>query len=74
PAAAAPERARSERPRSRPRNPKPEAAAKPVVAAKPEARPDRPRQERRDDREERDDNNGVRGFGADTPAFLLRGK
>jgi len=70
PAAPAPERPRSsERPRSRPRNPKPDAAPKPAAAAKP----DRPREERRGDREDRDDN-GVRGFGADTPAFLLRGK
>jgi superfamily II DNA/RNA helicase len=70
--AAEPERSRqSERPRSRPRNPKPDAAPKPQVAA---AKPDRPREERRGDREDRDDNNGVRGFGADTPAFLLRGK
>ncbi len=71
PAAPAPERPRpSERPRSRPRNPKPDAAPKPAIAAKP----DRPREERRGDREDRDDDNGVRGFGADTPAFLLRGK
>ncbi len=70
PATAAPAARSSERPRSRPRNPKPDAAPKPQVAAKP----DRPREERRDDREDRDGNNGVRGFGADTPAFLLRGK
>jgi superfamily II DNA/RNA helicase len=74
PTTPAAERTRSERPRSRPRNPKPEAASKSAVEAKPAAKPDRPRQERREDREDRDDSNGVRGFGADTPAFLLRGK
>jgi superfamily II DNA/RNA helicase len=76
PAAAAPERTRhpDERPRSRPRNPKPEAAAKPAAAKPASAKSERPREERREDREDRDDNQGVRGFGADTPAFLLRGK
>jgi superfamily II DNA/RNA helicase len=86
PAEAAPARDRTpregERPRSRPRKPRTEAAAPaPVQAQAPaEPKPERPRQERQDrqprreDREDRDDNNGVRGFGADTPAFLLRGK
>jgi superfamily II DNA/RNA helicase len=59
---------RAERPRSRPRNSKPDAGVKAETAPKP----DRPREQRREDREDRDDNN-VRGFGADTPAFLLRG-
>jgi superfamily II DNA/RNA helicase len=75
----APRQAREgERPRSRPRKPRAEvAAAQSQTAPTAEPKPERPRQERqprRDDREDRDDNNGVRGFGADTPAFLLRGK
>ncbi|HZC15555.1 MAG TPA: RNA helicase, partial [Caulobacteraceae bacterium] len=63
---------RSERPRSRPRNNKPDAAVKTEAGPKPAPKPDRPaRHERREDRDDRDSDN-VRGFGADTPAFLLR--
>ena len=76
-----------ERPRSRPRKARAEVAsaqsqaapsqAAPPQAAPAEPKPERSREERRprrEDREDRDDNHGVRGFGADTPAFLLRGK
>jgi superfamily II DNA/RNA helicase len=62
PAAPEPTRQTEQQPRSRPRNARPEANVK----------PDRPREDRRENREEREDG-GVRGFGADTPAFLLRG-
>jgi superfamily II DNA/RNA helicase len=61
-AAPEPKRQAEQRSRSRQRNARPDANAK----------PDRPREDRREEREERD-NSGVRGFGADTPAFLLRG-
>ncbi len=75
PAAAEPPRRAEQRPRSRPRNVKPDSSAKPDASPKPEAeaKPERARENRRDDREDREDRGGVRGFGADTPAFLLRG-
>jgi superfamily II DNA/RNA helicase len=56
-----------------PAPPRPSRTRKPRVEAEaPAAEAPRPRREPRDSREDREDRHGVVGFGADTPAFLLR--